>query len=158
MRTQPPCEPAVFRRKPGLGCFTSRCLRGGNLKCATRRAGQGGRGGERRCDGGGEGREGEKKLNQTECKGCACAKVKSRIWITIPKSVYSWGMLGGGFEAPCGGRCKNLPLLQTPKESKTVNSLQQSFKFMQRVFFVVLSLNLNGCRFKTYWMDKTVQR
>lgn len=28
---------------------------------------------------GGEGREGEKKLNQTECKGCACAKVKSRI-------------------------------------------------------------------------------
>lgn len=29
VKVPPPCEPAVFRRKPGLGYLTSRCLRGG---------------------------------------------------------------------------------------------------------------------------------
>lgn len=36
-------------------------------------------GGKERGGGVGGGREGEKKLNQTECEGCACAKVKNRI-------------------------------------------------------------------------------
>lgn len=51
--------------------------RGGGSKCATRRRGRGwdGEVGEERNRGG----EGEKKLNQTERTGCACAKVRRRI-------------------------------------------------------------------------------